>query len=363
MTQPDASFPTDFTRILLVKPSSIGDVVHALPVWHALRQRWPQARLSWLVSPACANIIDGLPDLELILFERQKLGQWWKRPAALKELLAFQRSLRERSFDLVLDLQGLFRSGWFSRCTRSPVRVGFANARELAPLFYTHRIPIYSMDEHAVLRNLRIAEAIGCEVTRPQFPLPITDEDRSVATSLTGRDGAFALLCPGANWESKRWPPQKFAELVPELARRFGLRTLLAGGPGDVPLAEAILAAAPDARSICGQTTLRQLAAVMEQASLVVTNDSGPMHIAAALKRPLVAVFGPTNPARTGPFRMEASVVAARVNCSPCYKKTCADCSCMTRVSPDEVLAAAEAQLRIAGLVKPAPTAPDPWSP
>ena len=333
--------PREPQRILLIKPSSIGDVVHAIPVWRVLHKRWPGAKISWLVAPTCANLIEGLDELELILFERKRLGKAWKSREAMKELRAFQRSLRDRQVDLVVDLQGLLRSGWFAWCTRAPARVGFANAREMGWMFYTHRVSIYTMEEHAILRNMKLAAALGCDPNDIGFEFPITEDDREAGRRLVPGEEPFALICPGANWPSKRWPVERFAELPRELKGRLGLRTFVAGGPDDVALGKQI----PDATSICGQTTLRQLAAVMERATIIVTNDSGPMHIAAGLGRPLVCIFGPTNPVRTGPFRQEASVVRVELDCSPCYRRDCADCRCLQRIDSSRVLAAVESQL------------------
>jgi lipopolysaccharide heptosyltransferase I len=343
MTTQEASIPLpqEPQRILLIKPSSIGDVVHAIPVWRALRKKWPMAKISWLIAPACANLIEGLSDLELILFERKRLGQSWKSLSALKELLAFQKSLRDRHFDLVVDLQGLLRSAWFARCTRAPLRVGFANAREMGWMFYTHRVSLYTMEQHAVLRNMSVAAALGCPPDEIGFELPITEQDRAAARELVPDEAPFALICPGANWPSKRWPLPRFAELPRLLEKRLGMRTVVAGGADEVVMGAQI----PGARSICGQTTLRQLAAVMQRASIVITNDSGPLHIASALNRPLVCLFGPTNPVRTGPFRQESSVVRLEMDCSPCYRRTCADCRCLERIDSSRVMEAVEAQL------------------
>lgn len=339
--QPIIQLPQDPARILLIKPSSIGDVVHAIPVWRALRRRWPDAAITWLVAPTCANLIEGLPGLNVLLFERKRLGQAWKSLAAMKELLAFQKTLRDAHYDLVVDLQGLFRSAWFARCTHAPVRVGFANAREFAWHFYTHGVRPYTMDQHAILRNMKVAAALGCDEADIAFEFPITDDDRAKAAQLAPGDEPFAVLCPGANWPTKRWPIDRFAQLPRPLATRLGLRTIVAGGPAEIPLAQQI----PDAINICGQTSLRQLTAILERATMVITNDSGPMHIAAALGRPLVSLFGPTNPVRTGPFRREASVVRVEMDCSPCYQRNCADCQCMQRIDVQTVLDAAEAQL------------------
>src|SRR5690349_15964940 len=150
-------------RVLIIKPSAIGDVVHTLPILRLVRNKWPAAKIAWLVTPACAGLLDGHPLLdEVILFDRKRFAGLWRSPRLFGEWRAFTRGLRERRFDLVLDLQGLFRSAWLARKTRAPVRVGFANARELAWLFYTHRVPIDTMEQHAIDRYLKLSRHIGC---------------------------------------------------------------------------------------------------------------------------------------------------------------------------------------------------------
>src|SRR5829696_1755850 len=157
------SFPSPPARILILKPSAIGDVVHALPVLNLLRKTYPTAHIAWLVTPACAGLLDGHPQLnEVLRFDRKGYGQGYKSVAALKGLFAFVRSLREQKFDLVLDLQGLFRSGYLAWQTRAPHRVGFRSAREGAPLFYTHRVDVGTAEQHAIERYLTLAEAVGC---------------------------------------------------------------------------------------------------------------------------------------------------------------------------------------------------------
>jgi lipopolysaccharide heptosyltransferase I len=331
-------------RILIIKPSSLGDVTHALPVLSLLRRRWPEARISWLVAPACAGLLEGLSTLdEVIVFERRRFGTAWRNPAAGLDLIRFKRDLKRRGFDLVIDLQGLFRSGWLAWQTGSPVRIGFANAREFAPLFYTHRVLIDSLDQHAVERYLKIARALGCDDGPVEFHFPVTDEHRRYIDSLIPAAERFAVLLPGANWETKRWPAEDFEAMVEPLRKRFGLRSVLVGGPDAQELASRI----PSALNLAGKTNLPQLVALLERASLVIANDSGPMHIAAALGRPLVTLFGPTNPIRTGPYGRSDSVVRVNIYCSPCYSRRCSHQSCMGWLAVDQVLKTAEAQLEL----------------
>lgn len=327
-------FPNPPERILLIKPSAIGDVVHALPVLNLLRTRWPAAKISWLVTPTCAGLLEGHPQLdEVILFERKQFGHAWRSPAAAKALWQFSRDLRDRHFDLVIDLQGLLRSGWLAWETRAATRIGFGNARELGWIFYTHRVPIETTEQHAVDRYLAVAAALGCKSELVEFHFATTDEDRAAVDAMLPAGRRFAVLLPGTNWATKRWPVEHFAACVEPLKSRFGLETVIAGGPGDSSLAAKIAGL-----NLCGKTTLRQLVALLERAELVIANDSGPMHIAAALGKPLVTPFGPTNPVRTGPYRRMDTVLRVDIPCSPCYSRRCSHQSCLQWLQPESVL-------------------------
>ena len=334
------TFPTPPTRILIIKPSAIGDVVHALPVLNLLRLHWPEAKISWLVTPLCAGLLEGHPQLdEVILFERKRFGRGWYNPAAVFGLWKFTRALRRRNFDLVVDLQGLLRSGWLARMTGAPVRIGPANARELGWIFYTHRVQV-SWDWHAVERYLAVAEALGCAKDPVEFRFGTTDEDRAAVAALLPAGKRFAVLLPGTHWATKRWPVEHFAAAVEPLKSRFGLETVIAGGADDSKLAEQIAGL-----NLCGKTNLRQLVALLERADLVIANDSGPMHIAAALGRPLVTPFGPTNPDRTGPYRRLDTVLRLDLPCIPCYSRRCSHQSCLKWIGPEDVLQYAAIQL------------------
>ena len=336
--------PSPPGRILIIKPSAIGDVVHTLPVLNLVRRRWPGAHVAWLVTPACAGLLDGHPQLdEVIRFERGRFGTWWRSPGAVAGLFGFGRALRRRAFDLVIDLQGLFRSGWLAGQTRAPVRVGFANARELAPLFYTHRVPVGDAEQHAVERYLTVAEAIGCGRGPVEFRFATDDADRAVVSNFLGGGGPYAVLLPGTNWATKRWPVEHFAATVRPLRERFGLRSVVAGGPGDRVLAAQI----PDALDLTGRTNLRQLVALLEGAAVVIANDSGPMHIAAALGRPLVTPYGPTSPIRTGPYGRMDTVIRLDIPCSPCYSRHCSHQSCLRWLMPEAVLGEVGTQLNV----------------
>jgi lipopolysaccharide heptosyltransferase II len=248
--------------------------------------------------------------------------------------------LRDRKFDLVIDLQGLFRSGWLAWQTRAPVRIGLANAREFAWIFYTHRVETGTPQQHAIERYLMMAKTLGCNTSPIEFQFHLTDDDRAHTANLLGDGEAFALLLPGTNWPTKRWPVENFAALVQPLRERFGLKTVVAGSADDRDLALRI-----GGIDATGKTTLRQLVALLERAQIVIANDSGPMHIAAALGKPLVTMFGPTNPVRTGPYKREDSVVRIDIPCSPCYSRTCSHRSCLRWLGVEAVMGMVEREL------------------
>ncbi len=336
------SMAGDPTRILIIKPSSLGDVTHTLPVLGLLRRRYPSAHIAWMVAPACAGLIESHPALnEIILFDRHRFGAAWRNPAAAIDLLRLHRDLLEHRFDMVIDLQGLFRSGWLCRQTRAPIRIGFASAREGAWMFYTHQVPIGTMDQHAVDRYLQLARTAACDTTPIEFEFAVSEGDRRHVDTLVAPGTRYAVLMPGANWLTKRWPAERFGALVEPLRERFGLASVVAGGKDAAELASAI----PGAVNLSCRTNLKQLVALLERAELVIANDSGPMHIAAALGRPLVAIFGPTNPIRTGPYQRMDSVVRANLDCMPCYKRKCKQSSCLRQLGIEPVLATATDQI------------------
>ena len=341
---PRPVFDSPPRRILIVKPSAIGDVVHALPVLNLLRRRWPTSHISWLITPNCAGILEGHPQLdELIPFDRKLFAKSWKSLPVAKQLLAFAVSLRLKNFDLVVDLQGLFRSGLLSIQTGADCRVGSTSDREFGWMFSTHLAPILSKNQHAVDRYLTVADFLGLGRAPVEFIFPTDDTDRQFVRELLPTDEPFAVLLPATHWETKRWPIEHFAALVKPLQDRFGLKTILAGGGDAALLAPSI----PGAINLAGKTNLRQLVALLERANLVIANDTGPMHIAAALNRPLVTMYGPTSPIQTGPYERMDTVVKLDIPCSPCFSRTCSHHSCLKNLTIEPVLQLAQEQLAI----------------
>ena len=339
----------EFRRILLIKPSSPGDIIHALPVLHGLRKRYPLAKLDWLVATAFVDFVAVDPAVdEIVPFDRKRFGTVGRGFGATREFVSFLAALRSRSYDLVVDLQGLFRSGFMAFVTGADVRLGFADARELAPIFYTHKIRAPRGDLHAADRNFAVAPMLGFGDAEMDFSVTTTNQDRTRASRLLAEadiesEEPFALLVPSTRWETKCWPPERFGELAVVIRERFDMKSVLVGGESDRDAGNAAAAAAAgSAVSLCGRTTLRELASLIESAAVVVTADSMPMHLAAALGRPLVALFGPTNPARTGPHgRIEDVLRIEDLACSPCYFRRLRQCphdhACMLRLEVETV--------------------------
>ena len=339
---PRPAFAVAPERILIIKPSAIGDVVHTLPILNLLRKRWPAAQISWLLTPGCAGLLEGHPQLDQIIpFDRKLFGSTWKSYATASKLLSFSTQLRRQRFDLVIDLQGLFRSGLLAMTTGADCRVGSTSDREFGWMFCTHLAPIESAGQHAIERYLSVAEFLGLGREPVEFIFPTNAKDRDYVDALLPKDQRFAVLLPTTQWPTKHWPIEKFAALVKPLQERFGLTTILSGGSQSTAMSSLF----PQAIDLTGKTTLRQLVALLERADLVIANDTGPMHIASALGRPLVTMFGPTSPMQTGPYQRMESVIRLDLACSPCFSRRCSHHSCMRQLEVECVLSLAAEQL------------------
>ncbi len=345
-----------FERILIIKPSSAGDILHALPVLRAVRGRFPSAHIAWLVAASFADLLSAEPELnEVIPFERHRFARLGRSAAVTRDFLAFVGAMRSRRYDLAIDLQGLFRSAFLARASGAPTRVGFAEAREFAPLFYTHRVRGGDAEMHAADRNRLVAVALGCDDSSTDVCLTLREADRAAAAALLEGAGAraadgCAVLAPATRWETKCWPAERYGRLARLIRERAGLSSVLVGGRADEAAGRAAEAASDGAAvNLCGRTTLRTLAAVVAGARVVVSGDSTPMHLAAAFGRPLVALFGPTNPRRTGPYGRDADVLRVDLDCSPCYLRRRAQCpyehACMERLTVESVAEVAVARV------------------
>jgi heptosyltransferase-1 len=337
-------------RVCWIKPSSLGDVVHATPAFAALRALWPDAHMAWLINRGLSGLVEGLPGLdEVIAFDRAQAGL---SSRGLLTLSRFRADLRRRRFDVVIDAQGLFRSGLMCWATAAPIRVGLADAREGATRFYTHRVAPPADATHAVDRLRHLARAFGADVDAPRFLVALSDVDRDWARGcLSEIVRPRVVLNVGARWLTKRWSPEQFAIVAGRIARAFGAGLVAVGSPEDRPLVDALKTAlgSTPVLDLCGRTSLPGLAAVAAECDVFLSNDTGPLHLAAAAGSRVVGVYTCTNPEKTGPYGPDAVAVRSHVWCAGSLLKRCDRLECMSELSPSRVFDAVAAQLARAG--------------
>jgi len=334
-------------RILIVKLSSIGDVVMTLPVAGALRRRFPSAYIAWAVGPAAEEVVAGNPHLsEVLVVGGRRNGEGVRAAPPLTELWRLRRELRQIGFEVTLDLQGLFKSAAVAYLSGARERIGFRSWREGTFLLNNRRVVAYRPEAHAVDLYLDFAKIMGAEREPVEFRIAVSEEDkRKVDELLGGRDKLVAMI-PGARWESKLWPTERFAAVAKGLAEEFGLRPVVVGAAGDKRLGALIAAACKhEVIDLTGKTTLKQAAEVFRRCRVTVGNDTGPLYISAAMGTPTVAVFGPSDARRLGPYGEGHAKVVARVACAPCRNRKCRPRKCMEAISVERVLAAARGLL------------------
>jgi lipopolysaccharide heptosyltransferase I len=331
-------------RVLIVKLGALGDIVHAIPVAAALRRAWPSVRIDWLVSPKHRAILDLVPVIDRRL-EMTDAG-----------MLGVIRELRRDRYDVALDLQGLIKSAFLARASGARRVIGFSSRylREpLARLFYTEThdpggAGMYHEDEsHVVLTNLGLLQPLGLQSgdAPPEFPIDVVDSSvaKKVAESTGGR---YAVLNVGAAWPNKRWPPSRFAAIASAVRAVHGLPSVVLWGPGEEPLARAVVDGSSGAATLLPKTSIADVAALARGASLFVTGDTGPAHIAGALRAPIVGIFGPTRPSRNGPWSA-GDVTVSRADVCQCHhlRECRLKTMCLEDIQVDEVMVAIERRL------------------
>jgi heptosyltransferase-1 len=308
--------PESFKNILIIKPSALGDIVQALPALSALRRSFPDAEISWLVRPEFAPLIENHPHLTRIIpFDRKLLGKAWFHPGAFKTLLSLFGRLRRSEFDAVFDFQGLFRTAFFARISGCRKRFGPANAREFSRIFYTHRIEKPADSPHVVDHYMNLVRAAGGASTDVEFIVPLdATAKNSVEKILTAHNIAsqtYVVFVPGSAHADKCWPIDRFAALAEKLSSDHKLSIVATGSSSEASLVESLVRSAKTPIiNLAGRTSIAELVALLRDAALVVSNDTGPGHIASALGTPMVMIFGWSNPALIAPYHRDAAVVA-----------------------------------------------------
>lgn len=330
-------------NILVVKLSAIGDVIHALPVSYALKEAWPDARVTWVVEPPAYPLLVDNPYIDdIILFEKKKfksLGGF------MQNIGPFKARLQQTRYDAALDLQGLFKSAAIAWLSGAPVRLGTCNMRECSDKISRPVIGPHARG-HIVERYLDVARELGCPVNKVVFPVEISDRDADLSARILQQAGAraenpYVVLAVGANWPNKRWPAKYFAQLSDWLYEQKIIPVIVGGGMVDSQLSGEIAAAAEiPPVNLVGKTTLKQLACIIRQARLTLGGDTGPVHLSAGLGTLTVMVMGPTDANRNGPYGQLANAIEADRPCKYCWKRACPKgLDCLSRISVDQVKA------------------------
>ena len=356
----------EFSRILLIKPSALGDVVHTLPLLVKLRARYPRARIDWQITPENAEVVRYHPALSnVVLFSRRDFSLRGRRWRAFLSFFDLLKQIRRAKYEIVIDMHGQVRSAFFALISGASVRIGldrpvkrgltvsaehdlknipshgWRGAREASWIAYTHRIPIPTLDVHAIDRYLWVAPLLGLDDNPPDLAIHLSPQATDRVNGLLEEHGVpeskpLVVLVPGTIWETKHWTIEGFAGV----ARQFlqdGFAVALAGTRRDQQRCRQIAAAAPGTCDLSGKTTAADLAALIRRAEVAVTNDSGSMHVAASLGKPMVSVFGPTNPVHIGPYERPESVVRVDLPCSPCNYRRLSQCpfdhACMKQIT------------------------------
>lgn len=332
-------------NILVIMLRYLGDVLLATPVLHALRDGAPNARITMVVNQGTGDVLKWNPDVDEVL-EVTRGG--------LLSSIRFVGDLRRRRFDCVIDLTDGDRSAVLARATGAQVRIGFNEEHHRRGLLYTSVVTANVAGMHRIERNLEALRPVGVEPNSASLVLHTSSHDEQEADRILQVAGVHAsgpakgrpwvMVHPGARYWFKAWPPDRFAELADRLAQRPGCTVLVGGGESDGDLAQEIRARARSAPAVlAGRTSVLQFAAILKRCALFIGNDNGPMHMAAALGIPLVALFGPSDPTVWGPRGGKSEVLYKGVDCRDCYRRNChrGEESCMRQITVDEVVEAA----------------------
>jgi heptosyltransferase-1 len=326
-------------KALIVRLGAIGDIVHTVPVAAALRRGRPDWTIDWLVDRRHEPVLSLFPVTDRVI-AIDPAGSWAASVAAV-------RRLRATKYDVVLDAQGLLKSAMLARLAGGARTIGFARPwlREPASALFYSEVVDATGTAHVIDRNLRLLEAIGLTDTRIETPLRHL-EAAVVDDVVTAEGGRYGIVNPGAGWPNKQWPPERWGQLVARLQQRHAFPWIVVWGPGEEPLARAVEEASAGAAMMAPPTSLEDLVALIERAAIVLAGDTGPLHLAAAAGTPIVGVYGPTDPARNGPWSKDDICVSRFSVCQCHHKRRCSAASwCLGSVSVDDMIEAVERRL------------------
>ncbi|MBT3312764.1 MAG: lipopolysaccharide heptosyltransferase I [Desulfobacterales bacterium] len=340
----------EIKNILIVKLSAIGDVIHTLPALTALRKKYPEARITWLVEETASSMIEGHNSLDRVLVSKRK--RWlrnlkspsWRK--SFSEAYNFFKELRDTRYDLILDFQALLKSGVLIAIAKGNRKIGFDKGMEHMEhsyLFLNERIAPVDMEIHALKRGLMLLDSIGIYTDEIEYNISVAEHELLEIDNLLKQygikqKGLLVAINPVAKWDTKLWSKEKFAQLADRLVEQYEAEIVFTGGPEDFDIVQEIISCMKcDAVNLAGKTTLKTLAALYKKADLLISTDTGPMHLGAAVGAPVVAIFGPTAPWRTGPYGKGHKVIRTELECSPCFKRKCETNECMEMISVQDV--------------------------
>lgn len=325
-------------NILIVRLSALGDIVHAIPAAAALRRAYPQARIDWLLDIRHRDIVDLVTVVDRAVVVRRSTPTGWAQVL---------RELRATGYDVALDFQGLVKSAVLARGSGARRVAGFSlwHLREkTARPFYTSAED--AEGGHAIFKNLRLLRTLGIDDLHIEFPLAPVESAALAALRRSIGDARFAVINPGAAWPNKRWPPERYGELAATIRNRTGLVPIVLWGPGEEPLAQAVVTASRNAATLSPPTAVRDIVAICRAADLFVAGDTGPLHIATAVGTPTVSLFGPTDPARNGPWSARDVVVSRADQCGCHIDRRCHQANwCLEDIGVGEVATAVQHRL------------------
>ncbi len=334
-------------KVLIIKPSALGDVLHALAVVGEIKKSYPDVSISWVVNREYVELLEENPLIDTVyVFDRKLWGRKRRFIKTIGEFCGMISSMRKVRYDCLIDLQGLMRSGLITLFSGAKKKIGLSDAREGSRFTYTHQIMVHDKKRHAVERYLETVRYFGLEPECPNrvsFPLQWSSSVESKidefckTADLTG-DSLKIALNPNARWDTKCWPFEHFARLADMLHQKMGAQVMFVGSPADRQNVDGILSLMDHTPiDAVGKTSLLELAALLTKVDCLVTNDSGPMHMSVAVGTPVVALFGPTDPVKTGPYGDGHVVIQKELACGACMKRSCLTRKCMSDISVDEV--------------------------
>jgi heptosyltransferase-1 len=328
-------------HFLIIRLSSLGDIIHTLPAFAALRAHFPEAEITWIVEEKGKEILDLVPGIDRIVPVRLKRWKLWS-PKFWKELFLIRKQIKKKD-QIAVDFQGLVKSGLLASFSKAKRRIGFQgnNLKEpLAAMFYTDKLGKIAENDHVISKNLKLLSLVGIDEERYGFPLTVPDElTASIQKKLEDLGYAgkkkLVLLNVGAAWETKRWHAERWSQLIQKLGNRENFLLLLWGDDAEKEL--AVKVSQETGVAMVPSLSLQEVIALVREASLVVSGDTFALQVACAFSKPVVGLFGPTDPKRNGPFRPQDRVAFHQLECSFCYKRVCPRLDCLERISADEV--------------------------